>query len=71
MEHKLLGECLLELGKIEPEDIQEALLLQATWHDHAHKPLIGDVLIELGVVDQEDINVALAEQEFARMGIPA
>jgi hypothetical protein len=70
METKLLGEYLLEFGRVDPEDIQEALALQAAHRSgNGEKPLIGDVLVDMGVVDHEDINTALAEQECARLGV--
>ncbi len=70
MEIKLLGEYLLEIGKLEPEDIQEALVLQSVHRsDYGEAPLIGDILVDMGVVDQEDVKTALAEQECARLGV--
>ncbi len=70
MEHKLLGEYLIELGKVDPQDIQDALMLQAAHRQRDYEPTIGEVLIDMGIVDQEDINTALAEQECDRKGIP-
>lgn len=70
MEVKLLGEYLLEFGKVQPEDIQEALMLQAIHRDkNGGEPKIGDILIDMGVVDEEDISIALAEQECAHLGV--
>ncbi len=68
-EHILVGEYLLESGKVQPEDIQEALVVQTVHNARGQSALIGDILIEMGVVDREDILLALAQQEFARMGL--
>ncbi len=70
MEIKLLGEYLLEFGKVQPEDIQEALMLQGVHRGNDGSiPLMGEVLMDMGVADHEDIDIALAEQECARKGI--
>jgi hypothetical protein len=70
MEYYLLGEYLLDTGKIEPEDIQEALVQQSIHRSNiGEAPLIGDILVDMGVVDQEDVKTALAEQECARLGM--
>lgn len=69
MGRKLVGEYLVAWGKLQPEDLQQALASQATKRDTSVPPLIGEILVEMGVVDSDDILAALAQQEFARMGL--
>lgn len=68
-ERKLIGEYLVEWGKIQPEDVQQALDAQSTMRPQKERMLIGEILINMGVVDRQDILAALAQQEFAVMGL--
>jgi len=54
---KRLGEILVSLGKVKPEQVAEALKVQKS-----KGGAIGTVLVELGYCDQSDVTAALAVQ---------
>ncbi len=55
---KLLGEILLERGKLDVAGLERALRLQ----DGAERQRLGQLLITLGLVSERDVMEALAEQ---------
>src|SRR4029077_16852380 len=56
-----LGELLLERGKIEAEDLERALELQAERGDK-----LGKIRVDMGLIAQRDVLAALADQ----LGLP-
>jgi len=54
---KRLGEILVSLGKVKPDQVTEALKVQKS-----KGGAIGAVLVDLGYCDQSDVTVALAVQ---------
>lgn len=57
LQGRRIGRILVKLGKVNREQVQEALQMQAT-----RRLPIGQILVELGYVVDEDINQALAAQ---------
>ena len=52
-----LGEILLEMGVVTPEELQEALVLQKTKNKR-----LGDLLVEEGYIQPDDLIRAMADQ---------
>lgn len=52
-----LGELLVQLGRIEPDDVTRALR-----HQQEHGGYLGDALIHLGVLTREELRWSLADQ---------
>jgi len=71
MDKKLIGEYLIDSALITPEQLQQALELQAARTARGKMPLIGTILIEIGAVNAQDLVFALAEQERDRMRVNA
>ncbi|CAN5573589.1 N/A [soil metagenome] len=61
-----LGEVLLELGSIDPEDLLDALQRQQEAPSDENASRLGEVLLELGTIDEIALAAALAQQ----FGIP-
>ena len=57
-ERKMLGEILVEMGLVEPADIEAAVQEQM----EGNNKRIGEILVEKGLVQPADITMALAEQ---------
>jgi type IV pilus assembly protein PilB len=57
IKHKKLGEILVAEGMITPEQLQEALSVQANKGER-----LGDILTKLGYVKEEQIVIALSKQ---------
>ena len=55
---RMIGEILVELGLVSPQQIQQALRQQM----NGDTKKIGEILVEMGVCSTEDITMALAEQ---------
>lgn len=59
-EHKLrLGEILIDQGCIRPEDVDDALSVQAR---PGESRLLGQILLSRGHVKRHHIDIALAKQ---------
>ena len=56
--HKRLGEILIDLKAVRPQDVEEALKAQ---QNGTNKP-IGEILVEKGFVDKRDVERALQIQ---------
>jgi len=54
---KMLGELLIDLGKVTPEEIEEA---------KAEQRLIGEILVDKGKIKQNDLDVALKKQKVMK-----
>lgn len=54
-----LGEILLEMTNLSPEELKEALSIQA----RVPSKVIGEILIEKGLITKEDVDTALAVQQ--------
>lgn len=52
-----LGELLVELGRITPDDVERALA-----HQREHGGYVGDALIQLGALTREELRWSLASQ---------
>jgi two-component system chemotaxis sensor kinase CheA len=50
---KMLGELLVETGKVTPEEVEQA---------KAEQRLIGEILVDKGKIDKQDLDVALKKQ---------
>ena len=62
-----IGEILLELGSVDPDQLIEALQRQKDQPDDAQaKAVLGEVLIQLGSINEATLAAALAQQ----FGIP-
>jgi type IV pilus assembly protein PilB len=62
-----LGEVLLDLGSVDPDDLLEALQRQREApDDQAAKARLGEILLELGKIDEIALAAALASQ----FGVP-
>lgn len=62
-----LGEVLLELGSVDPDDLLRALQQQKeTPGDAAARAQVGQILIQLGSIDERALAAALAQQ----FGVP-
>jgi type IV pilus assembly protein PilB len=61
-----LGEVMLELGSIDPDDLLDALQRQQETPDGEGAALLGQVLLDLGSIDETALAAALAQQ----FGIP-
>ncbi|MDX1918416.1 MAG: hypothetical protein SFT81_04675 [Candidatus Caenarcaniphilales bacterium] len=57
----LIGQILVALGKINHEQLDEALKLQSNMPKDARKPL-GQILLELDYIDPNDIIEAIRVQ---------
>lgn len=57
--NKKLGEILVDMGKIEPKDVEKILQAQK---GEKQKKLIGELLIQAGLVSRKDVLRALAIQ---------
>src|ERR1700751_6012799 len=57
IEHRLLGDILLDSGKISTEDLARALELQKKSADR-----LGKLLVDLGMVTERDLLTALGQQ---------
>lgn len=57
--NKKLGEILVDMGKIDPNDIEKILEAQKT---EKQKKLIGELLVQAGLVSRKDVLRALAIQ---------
>jgi general secretion pathway protein E len=55
--HKLLGQLLVEKGKLSDADLQRALTLQSEQRER-----LGRVLLDLGFMSQQDLYAVLSEQ---------
>ncbi len=71
MDKKLIGEYLIDDDLITPEQLKQALELQAARMERGKMPLVGTILIEMGAVNAQDLAFTLAEQERDRMRITA
>ncbi len=56
---KRLGEILVDMGKLQPEQIEEILQSQ---QDETQRKLIGELLVQAGLVSRKDVLRALAIQ---------
>ena len=66
---KLIGEYLIEDGKINHEQLQKALEIQANSMQGGRMPLVGTVLVEvLHALGERDLTASLERQEQARTG---
>jgi protein-tyrosine kinase len=65
LDASLLGELLMEQGKLCPEDVERALHVQ-----RLQKVRFGEALCQLGLVSAEDIEDAL-QQQFGHSGMDA
>ncbi|MBS1838943.1 MAG: Flp pilus assembly complex ATPase component TadA, partial [Actinobacteria bacterium] len=62
-----LGEVLLELGSVDPDELLEALQQQKELPDDAEvRTQLGQILIQLGSIDERALAAALAQQ----FGVP-
>ena len=61
-----LGEVLLELGSIDPDELLEALQRQKEAPDDASASRLGEILLELGSINEVALASALANQ----FGVP-
>lgn len=59
---KRLGEILVDLKAVRPQDVEEALKLQ----QNGVNKLIGEILVERGLVSREDVEKALEIQSRVR-----
>lgn len=59
---KKLGEILVDLRVVKPEDVEEALRLQR----NGMKKLIGEILVERGLVESVEVERALTIQSRVR-----
>ncbi|HAI11225.1 MAG TPA: hypothetical protein DCM28_05935, partial [Phycisphaerales bacterium] len=57
LQGRRIGRILVKLGKVDREQVQEGLQMQAT-----RRLPIGQILVELGYVTDDDISQALAAQ---------
>jgi type IV pilus assembly protein PilB len=57
-----LGEVMLELGAIDPEELIEALQHQRDNPSDENSARLGEVLLELGLIDETALAAALAQQ---------
>jgi len=60
---RMIGEILVELGLVSPQQIQQALRQQM----NGDTKKIGEILVEMGTCSTEDITMALAEQHELEM----
>ncbi len=63
---KLIGEYLIAAKKITPDQLQNALEIQANSIQGGRMPLLGTILVELGQLDERSLTEALAQQERDR-----
>ncbi len=63
---KLIGEYLIGEKKITPDQLQNALEIQANSIRGGKMPLLGTILVELGAVEERDLAATLARQERDR-----
>lgn len=56
-----LGDRLVSLGIVTPEQIQQALEIQSKSKDKVNKPKLGQILIQMGLCKEEDIAKAVAQ----------
>ncbi len=56
--HRTIGEILVKMGVVTPQQIQEALRQQMGGDTHK----LGEILVEMGSCATEDVTAALAEQ---------
>lgn len=61
-----LGEVMLELGAIDPEDLLDALQHQTESPSDENAARLGEILLKLGKIDENSLAAALAHQ----FGIP-
>ncbi len=54
---RLIGQLMLELGLIVPQDLEFALD-----HQKYSNNLIGEILIRIGAINRNDLDVVLAKQ---------
>ncbi len=66
MDHKLLGQYLMDDHKVTEQQVQNALELQAMSLQGGNTPLIGTVLVAMGVTKEQDVTAALQRQERDR-----
>ncbi len=66
MATKMIGEYLIEAGKITPEQLQAALATQANSMRGGKMPLIGTVLVEMKALEERDLAQSLERQEKDR-----
>ncbi len=59
---RLIGEYLVAEKKITPEQLQQALEIQAGSTKGGHMPLLGTILVEMGAVEERDLTAALERQ---------
>lgn len=59
---KKLGEILVDLRAVKPQEVEEALELQR----NGVSKLIGEILVEKGIVSNEDVQRALEIQSRVR-----
>ena len=71
MDKNRIGEYLIADDLITPEQLKQALELQAARIEREKMPLVGTILVEMGAVNEQDLAFALAEQERDRMRITA
>jgi hypothetical protein len=70
MEKKLLGEYLIEAGKINRDQLQRALEIQANSIQGGRMPLLGTVLVDVvPSLKRREIEAALERQELDRTGV--
>jgi len=66
-QHPRIGEILLELGSVDPDDLVEALRRQQELSgDNGSRPPLGQVLVERGSINDVSLAAALAQQ----FGVP-
>ncbi len=68
VQRKLIGEYLIEDGKITHDQLQEALETQANSMGGGRMPLIGTILVEGCGLNPRDLQAALERQERDRLG---
>lgn len=54
---RLIGQLMLELGLVIPQDLEFALE-----HQKYSKNLIGEILIRMGAINRNDLDVVIAKQ---------
>ena len=57
-----LGNQLIKLGKITPDELDRALLEQKKLEESGNKGRLGQILVDMGYCTQEDVALAMAEK---------
>jgi len=57
-----LGDFLVDLGIITKQDLDKALVIQATARTNGANPLLGQILIEMGIITREQLDDVITKQ---------